>query len=212
MNWKLIVKDKKKQPTTGDYTSIEWREQIADECFYQCVYCSIHEGQFGGPNNYHIDHFRPKSIPKFKPLENDICNLFYACPICNRFKSNDWPAEPDLDAVSYPDPSQIDYSGLFVLQNDFQIEGNCTASQYLVLRLFLNRAQLIMERREEIKVRQATELMKELSDLIDKVGEADLKEAYEALKEVDKVKNNIQELSERRKKIRPYGLKDIRKN
>jgi hypothetical protein len=69
-----------------------------------------------------------------------------------------------------------------------------------------------MERREEIKVREATELMKELSALIDKVGEADMKEAFEALKEVDKVKNNIQELSERRKKIRPYGLKDIRKN
>lgn len=208
MNWRLIIKDPKKQPAKGTYS--DWKEQIAEECFYQCVYCSIHEGQFGGINNYHIDHYRPKSI--FTKLENDILNLFYACPICNRFKSDDWPAEPDLNIVSYPDPSKTDYASLFALKNDFEIEGNCTASQYLVLRLFLNRAQLIMERREEIKVREATKLMKELSDLIDKVGEENSKEAFEALKEVDRVKNNIQELSERRKKIRPYGLKDIRKN
>lgn len=208
MNWRLIIKNPKKQPAKGTYS--DWKEQIAEECFYQCVYCSIHEGQFGGINNYHIDHYRPKSI--FAKLENDILNLFYACPICNRFKSDDWPAEPDLNLVSYPDPSQIDYASLFTLQNDFQITGNYTASQYLVLRLFLNRAQLIMERREEIKVRQATGLMKELSALIDKVGEADMKEAFEALKEIDKIKNNIQELSERRKKIRPYQLKDVRKD
>jgi HNH endonuclease len=207
MNWKLIVKDAKKQPAKGTYS--DWKKQISEECFYQCVYCSIHEAQFGGVNNYHIDHFRPKSI--FAKLENDILNLFYACPICNRFKSDDWPAEPDLNIVSYPDPSKIDYSGLFNLKNDFEIEGKYIASQYLVLRLFLNRAQLIMERREEIKVRVATALMKDLSDLIDKVGEEDAKEAFEALKEIDRIKNSIQELSERRRKIRPYELKDIRK-
>ncbi len=207
MNWRLVIKDPKKQPDKGAYS--DWKEQIAEECFYQCVYCSIHEGQFGGINNYHIDHFRPKSI--FTKLENDILNLFYACPICNRFKSDDWPAEPNLSLVSYPDPSQNDYASLFTLKNDFQIEGKHTASQYLVLRLFLNRAQLIMERREEIKIKEATELMKELSALIDKVGKYDMKEAYETLKVVDKVKNNIQELCEQRKKIRPYALKDIRK-
>lgn len=207
MNWKLITKDAKKQPAKGTYS--DWKEQIAEECFYQCVYCSIHEAQFGGVNNYHIDHFRPKSI--FDKLENDILNLFYACPICNRFKRNDWPAEPDLNIVSYPDPSKIDYSELFNLKDDFEIEGKYTASQYLVLRLFLNRAQLIMERREEIKVRAATALMKDLSDLIDKVGEEDTKEAFEALQEVDRIKNSIQELSEKRRKIRPYRLKDIKK-
>lgn len=209
MNWRLVVKDPKKQPNKGIYS--DWKEQIAEECYYQCVYCSIHEAQFGGANNYHIDHFRPKSFPQFKPLENDICNLFYACPICNRFKKDDWPAEPDLNIVSYPDPSQNDYSDLFYMKDNFEIEGKYTASQYLVLRLFLNRAQLIMERREEIKVRTATILMKDLSNLIDQVSEIDLKEALAALREVDRIKNNIQELSEKRRKIRPYELKDIRR-
>jgi len=209
MNWRLVIKDPEKQPDKGTYS--DWKEQIAEECYFQCVYCSIHEAQFGGANNYHIDHFRPKSLPQYKSLENDIRNLFYACPICNRFKSNDWPAEPNLDVVSYPDPSQIDYSVLFRMNKNFEIEGNYTASKYLVLRLFLNRAQLIMERREDVKVRTATALMKDLSNLIDQVGEIDSKEAFAALKEIDSIKTNIQELSERRRKIRPYELKDIRK-
>lgn len=209
MNWRLVIKDPKKQPVMGTYS--DWKEQIAEECYFQCVYCSIHEAQFGGANNYHIDHFRPKSLPQFKSLENNILNLFYACPICNRFKSNDWPAEPNLDVVSYPDPSQTDYSVLFRMNKNFEIEGNYTASKYLVWRLFLNRAQLILERREEIKVSNATALMKDLSTLIDQVGEIDSKEAFEALKEIDSIKTNIQELSERRRKIRPYELKDIRK-
>jgi len=97
------------------------------------------------------------------------------------------------------------------MNKNFEIEGNYTASKYLVLRLFLNRAQLIMERREDVKVRTATALMKDLSNLIDQVGEIDSKEAFAALKEIDSIKTNIQELSERRRKIRPYELKDIRK-
>jgi hypothetical protein len=207
MNWKLVNKDPATQPKGGIYS--DWKEQIAKECYYQCVYCSIHESQFGGINNFHIDHFRPKSL--FKNLENDICNLFYSCPICNRFKSDDWPNGPNLDTLSYADPSNIDYSDLFELNDDFQIFGKYTASRYLEVRLYLNRAQLIFERREEIKVRTVTVLMKELADLIDRVGRDDLKEANEAYKSLISIQTRIQELGELRKKIRPYELKDIRK-
>jgi hypothetical protein len=207
MNWKLVNKDPRAQPTKGTYS--DWKEQIAKECFYQCVYCSIHEAQFGGINNFHIDHYRPKSV--FKKLENDICNLFYSCPICNRFKSDDWPNEPDLDLVSYPNPSNIDYSELFDVNKDYLVDGRYTASKYLELRLYLNRAQLIFERREQVKVRAATILMKELSLLIDKLNDDDLKEANEAYKALTSIQSKIQELGELRKKIRPYELEDIRK-
>lgn len=209
MSWKLILKDAKKQPLKGVYS--EWKEQIAEECFFQCVYCSIHESQFGGINNYHIDHFRPKSI--FAELENDICNLFYSCPICNRFKSDDWPAEPDLKVASYPDPSKLNYSELFDTTQSFEIQGKYIASQYLVIRLFLNRSQLIMERREERRVEEVSVLMKEISVLLDRfVSEKkDYKGACEALRVLDEIKNNIYTLMEKRRKIRPYELKDIRK-
>jgi hypothetical protein len=53
--------------------------------------------------------------------------------------------------------------------------------------------------------------MKELADLIDRVGRDDLKEANEAYKSLISIQTRIQELGELRKKIRPYELKDIRK-
>jgi len=205
MNWKLI--NKRNQPKAGVYS--DWKEQIAEECFNQCVYCSIHEAQFGGIDHYHIDHFRPKSI--FGKLENDIYNLFYACPICNRFKSDDWPGNPDLTKVSYPDPSKTDYSQLFALKSDFEIKGKYIASEYLVLRLFLNRAQLIMERREAIRRSQVNELIKAVSSLMEEAASEDSKFALKTYKEIDAIKNNLLQLEESRRKIRPYKLKDIRK-
>ena len=78
MNWKQIDNSKRIQHK-GLYSN--WKQQISEECYNQCVYCSIHENPWGGIDHYHIDHFRPQS--KFKALKNTITNLYYACPICN---------------------------------------------------------------------------------------------------------------------------------
>lgn len=208
MNWKLIPKDPSSQPASGEYG--DWKEIIAAQCFYQCVYCSIHEAQFGGIDHYHIDHFRPKSIADFKHLENDICNLFYACPICNRFKSNDWPGEPNLDNATYPDPCKTDYSNLFDFAN-YKIKGKFIAANYIIERLFLNRSQLIMERRETTLRTKANDLINEILSLMEQVGNTEIKFAFEVLKEIDSVKNNLLGLEEHRRKIRPYVLSEIRK-
>jgi hypothetical protein len=210
MNWKLIIKDKKNQPASGTYS--DWKEQIADECFKQCVYCSIHEGQFGGIDHYHIDHFRPKSIKRFKKLENDILNLFYSCPICNRFKSNDWKGNPNLNRTTYPDPSKIDYSILFTLKENFEIAGKYVASKYIIIKLALNRSQLIMERREGKRRTQVGQLIQEISDLVNSIDNDDLQFNNRILKEIDAVKTNLLALENKKQKIRPYKLKDIRKS
>lgn len=207
MYWKIVIKDKKKQPADGIYS--DWKQQIAEECFFQCVYCAIHESQFGGTVNYHIDHFRP--VSKFAALINDICNLFYACPICNRFKSNDWPAEPDLGIVSYPDPCLTDYNTLFKIDNDYNLVGLYVSSNYLIQRLFLNRAQLIFERRETTLRNKGTALILQIKKLIDELAKDDLKEAYASLQTIDSIKNNLLGLEEYRRKIRPYEVTDIRK-
>jgi len=209
MNWRLINKDPSKQPRNGNYS--DWKNQIAIECFYQCVYCSIHEAQFGGIDNYHIDHFRPKSRKEFEQLTNDICNLFYACPICNRFKSDDWPGEPDLNTSSYPDPSKVDYTTLFRLTNDFELEGLYTASKYLILRLFLNRFQLIMERREATRRAQVQGLIEIITGLVDSLTRPDIEFALDIMKKLDSIKNNLLGLEEHRRRIRPYEIADIRK-
>jgi 5-methylcytosine-specific restriction endonuclease McrA len=105
MNWRRIPKEKTVQPKKGRYS--DWKEILAEEGFNQCVYCAIPDACFGGIRNFHVEHYRPKS--KFEKLENDIKNLFYACAICNTFKGDDWPGEPEKDffAPCYPDPSLI---------------------------------------------------------------------------------------------------------
>lgn len=208
MNWRLIIKDRTKQPKTGTYS--DWKEQIAEECYNQCVYCSINESQFGGIDHYHIEHYKPKSIERFKSLENDILNLFYACPICNRFKSDDWPNDAtSLDIFCYPDPSEHDYSKLFTIDNEtYKISSKHISCKYIVNRLFLNRAQLIYERREQLLNTRALDVRKELERLskhdvilADKQSILDLFKAF----------SKLSDIMEKRKNVRPYKLKEIRR-
>ena len=144
MKWKLIDNKARLQPPTGDYT--HWKIQIARSCFRQCVYCAIHESQFGGIRNFSVEHYRPKSL--FKALRDIITNLYLACGICNSFKCDDWPNEPAVDhsLEAYPDPGAVDYNTILEIGDRHEVVGLNTASRYLVERLFLNRHQLIIER------------------------------------------------------------------
>ena len=54
----------------------------------KCAYCDDLDRYSGGEDNYHIDHFAPKS--KFKHLEFVYENLMYSCPYCNRAKKDKW--------------------------------------------------------------------------------------------------------------------------
>lgn len=205
MNWKLITKDPKNQPVKGTYN--DWKEQIAEECFHQCVYCSIHENPWGGIDHYHIDHFRPKSKDKFKHLENDICNLFYSCPVCNRFKSDDWPGEPDsIDNICYPDPSKTNYSTLFKIdETNFAILSNYKSGNYLINRLFLNRPQLIYERREDNLRQIESRLFNEISKMLQECNDINI------MKKAIVILNEIRQHIEKRNHIRPYKLAEVRK-
>ena len=163
MNWKQIDKSKRIQ-NTGFYTN--WKQQIADDCYNQCVYCSIHENPWGGIDHYHIDHFRPQS--KFKKIENIITNLYYSCPVCNKFKSNDWKNEPnDLRLICYPDPSDHNYSDLFEIDiTNYSLIGKHVSSFYIINRLYLNRPQLIYERREHFLKIKAESIINDAKKLI----------------------------------------------
>lgn len=208
MNWKKINKDKSRQPKSGTYS--DWKELIAEECYFQCIYCSINEAQFGGIDHYHIEHYKPKSIDRFKFLENDIMNLFYACPICNRFKSKDWPNDADdLDKICYPDPSQYDYSDLFHLDlNTYKVHGKYISTRYMTERLFFNRAQLIYERREAILREKEGKLINLLDELR---GKDEVKKDLDLITKVIDVIINLRNTLAKRDKIRPYKLAEIRK-
>ena len=145
MNWKQVDNSARRQPTTGSYS--DWKQEVASDCGNVCVYCAILESRYGGIDNFHVEHYRPKS--RFPQFKETIGNLYLACAICNRFKSDDWPAEPtqELNAPAYPDPSQWDFNGLFDVSADGIVEGKVVATKYVAEKLYLNRPQLIRERR-----------------------------------------------------------------
>ncbi len=148
MHWFRIPKESSTKPESGKYYT-DWKEHLSIEARQQCVYCCIHINSFGGIRNFHVEHYKPKANDKFPELKHDYNNLFFACSICNGFKGDDWPAEPSkrLNNPSYPDPSIVDYAD-FLFQNNLQfIESNCVAGRYIIQKLFLNRPQLVLERK-----------------------------------------------------------------
>lgn len=201
MNWKKVDSSNRVQQA-GVYS--DWKQQISDDCHNQCVYCSIHEQPWGGIDHFHIEHFRPKS--KFESLEHIINNLFHACPVCNRFKSDDWPGDPNLNAVSYIDPSQVDYNTIFKIgPSTFNVIGEHMATKYMISRLYLNRPQLIYERREDWLNLRYSSLFDEVKKRLVKLEDVSL---YERFMELE---TSLKALMNLRRSIPPYKLLEIRK-
>lgn len=167
MNW-FVVPRIRPRPTSGSYSS--WKPRIAKNCRGQCVYCTISEGEYGGLDNFHVEHFRPKV--RFKKLKNDIDNLYVACAICNRFKSDDWPGEPDSKGkkATFLDPGVADYNHHIQLQGGTMLlRGSTIAGSFIVERLFLNRQQLLLSRRYRVATRTIKAATDYFSAQLDKI-------------------------------------------
>ncbi|MBG6129526.1 hypothetical protein IWQ47_001171 [Aquimarina sp. EL_43] len=194
----------------GDY-----KPYLRREAKEKCVYCAIHENPIGGSDHFHVEHYRPKSLKQFAKLIKDYNNLFYACAICNRFKSNDWPNDPsdDHSVISYPDPNQIDYNDLFEIEENGLISGKYVASKYVIEKVFLNRPQLINERREnfirETYINEANR-MKALSEQL--LTKKDNPKTAELLVAVNKKIIEISNLLNEDKKISRYEPREIKRN
>ncbi len=103
----------------------------------RCGYTDCHDFWFGGPNNFHIDHFKPFS--KNPRLETDYSNLVYCCSYVNILKSDD---EGD-----YIDPCDVDFNEHFERDNDGGIIPKVTSKEakymFSKLQLGLVRYKLI---------------------------------------------------------------------
>lgn len=211
MIWKRVPKEYARQPSKGNYST--WKEILAEEGFHQCVYCAIHESQFGGTRNFHVEHYQPKH--KFKKLENDIRNLFYACAICNSFKGKDWPGKPrkNLSNPSYPNPSKIDYNTLFTNDPDLGIiVGRTIAAKYLIEKLYLNRPQLLLERRinfGERKFETIVPVIQECIEQLKAMNSTHETETSKLLAEFASLTLDISQMLAKLRKIRPYKPSDI---
>ncbi len=207
MKWKRIPKEFAAQPSTGTYR--DWKERLAAEADNHCVYCGIHSGGFGGLRNFHVEHYRPKS--KFRELENDIQNLFFACCICNVFKSDSWPNEPNGDHSNccFPDPSAVDFTTLFEVDwSTGRIKGLFTATAFVEERLYLNRPQLINERRVWHLRRRLDDIADEFPGLMERAATAPPRlrdELYNVYKKMFKMTISLAE-------IPPYSDSEVRRN
>lgn len=167
MKWRKIDKEAVQAPATGTYR--DWKPQLAEEAKCQCVYCCIHEADFGGIRNFHVEHYKPQSM--FPALKNAYNNLFYACGVCNVFKSDDWPSElasGDLSQIGYPDPARVDYSQfLRVNQHSGVVASDCVTGKYVIERLHLNRPHLIGLRAWTELIRRLDQVNAEIKALVD---------------------------------------------
>ena len=214
MKWSLIQKTPNPTVEAYGYHDPRVKEFLRQEGGLRCVYCAVNENVLGGIQAFHVEHYRPKSKPEFRALENALSNLFYACPICNRFKSNDWPAEPHrlFKNSSYPDPSSVDYTILFnVNSKNGSVVGTKVASKYIVERLYFNRPQLILERRQYFLDQELTELNNEYSTLIPLLGKKGDARSIKYLTKLSEMSNKLNQLLIDLKKIPSYELGDVTK-
>lgn len=156
------------------------------------MYCAIPEGRFGGIRNFHIEHFRPKV--RFPKLENDIKNLYLACAICNVLKGDDWPCEPapDHSLAAYPDPSVTDYNTLLVVSPaTHEVSSPRLAGKYLVERILLNRAQLVLERRLAATLAFLTEFDDWVASTVGSMTGAEAKATLAILLDISRAKTSM---------------------
>lgn len=211
MNWKIIDKSKTTQPQNGKYS--DWKGIIAHEGFCQCVYCSTKDSRLGGIRNYHVEHFKPKS--KFPALKNDISNLYYSCPICNVFKGNDWhDPQSNFDRPFYPNPSKINYSMLFFVDMQGNITGRNTTGQYIVIKLGLNRRQLVIDRRLNQLILAYSTIRSEYNEIIKNLFELS-KSNHDALGLIEELHNayeKVIDFKDRLYEATPYCESDTKKS
>lgn len=144
----------------------ELREAVRRAHGYRCGYCGVHEEEIG--SELEVDHFRPRAVGG----GDDISNLIYCCPACNRIKSDFW----SVDAIRrLLHPLQDDL--LTHLQEDGagRLVPLTETGAFHLKRLKLNRPQLIavrLNRGENLRIRQEIiELREQLNRSNERVNE-----------------------------------------
>jgi uncharacterized protein (TIGR02646 family) len=143
---------------------------LRKDFLFRCAYCLIHEAHYGGLRNFHVDHFRPKNKKEFRELALVYSNLYYACGLCNTFKSDWWPSAEDLAAGRlFVDPCEEDPYGKHfeVNEEDGTLRVHTPAGQYTAEHIWLDRPQLNKHRRRLLELKRKWQ---ECRDLLNAKG------------------------------------------
>ena len=114
----------------------EKREAVRVDYNFCCGYCGISEISVG--NKLDIDHYQPVKFDGTDELDN----LVYVCPGCNRFKGDYWPQENNPDSYNLLHPNE-DKSAHITLTSNGRLAGVTPRGRFHIRRLHLNRPQLV---------------------------------------------------------------------
>lgn len=124
--------------TYKDYKS--FKPHLRDDFNKRCGYCDDNDFYAGGKRSYHIDHFKPHSIERFKHLKETYSNLVYSCPYCNNAKSNNWESKS-----GFIDPCEDEYDNHIERTIKGNIQYKTDQGKYIFenLKLGLRRHELL---------------------------------------------------------------------
>ncbi len=118
------------------------REAVRRAYDYRCGYCGVHEEEAGA--ELAADHFHPRSAGG----SDDLDNLMYCCPTCNRLKGDFWPQEnPFTTPYRLLHPQRDDLVVHVREEENGQLVALTETGAFHTARLRLNRPPLVALRR-----------------------------------------------------------------
>jgi len=131
----------------------ERRAAVRQRYGKHCGYRSVHEAEAG--SELEVDHFQPRSAGGL----DDLGNLVYCCPTCNRLKGNFWsPADPLTTQRRFLHPGRDDVAKHLREEPDGRLTALTDTGAYHLQRLRLNRPPLLalrQGRREVAHLRES---------------------------------------------------------
>jgi hypothetical protein len=151
--------------------SAELFEYVRQRSALACEYCGIHENDAGGPLT--IDHYHPLRYGG----TDDLDNLLYACFRCNSYKGGYWPGESGETPLWNPRAQPA--ADHFIELDGGRLLALSEVGRLTVVRLRLNRPQLVEHRQSERRAGTRIGLVARLAEILDRVtrGELDRSES-----------------------------------
>ena len=113
----------------------------------RCGYCGVHEEEAG--SELEIDHFQPRAAGG----GNDLDNLVYCCPTCNRLKGDFWAMrDPSAPQRRVLHPKRDDLASHMREDANGRLTALTETGAFHIERLRLNRPPLVALRRTRWEV------------------------------------------------------------
>ncbi|MFO7538178.1 MAG: HNH endonuclease [Chloroflexota bacterium] len=139
--------------------SDENRRAVRQEYNFACGYCGVSETDVG--SELEIDHFQPISQGGSDELEN----LIYACPACNRNKATYWPSPDTPTHLNLLHPLTEHLHTHIRLLLDGHLAGLTPRGWFHIEWLHLNRPQLVALRQKQALYQRTQALIEETQQI-----------------------------------------------